>query len=406
MRKIKNSFNRGKFDVLLLQETRSDGSEKEFKKWQKLFNSKQIYLTSFGTRSVGAGIIVKCEDSFKVHHYFSDPLGRYIGIVGDHEDGKFLILSFYSPSVDNEIRKFVIEHIYKQLDDMGEDLPEFLILGGDSNTVFCNLDKQGGNQNLKQHAIHAFETLKETFSVFDAFRLKNPNKREYSWEVLNPTIIKERIDLIFISNSLQEYITDTGIIPAHKTCSDHGIPYVKIAGFGIPSRGPGLWKFNNQLLEDSQFVAEVKEKIPLWTAEAETDLASNTGGQWGYIKHKIGEFSRDYGAKVKKGKRLIKAKLEKEIHDLSSKLNDGNKLQYQILQNQLNEIVENEIKGSILRSLCDEYELGEKCSKYFFSLEKFRSKQKTLSRIKLSDGSYTSNENMILNECRQFYKKL
>ena len=119
-----------------MQETRSDGSEKELKKWQKLFNSKQIYLTSFGTRSVGAGIIVKCEDSFKVHHYFSDPLGRYIGIVGDHEDRKFLILSFYSPSVDNEIRKFVIEHIYKQLDDMGEDLPEFIILGGDSNTVF------------------------------------------------------------------------------------------------------------------------------------------------------------------------------------------------------------------------------------------------------------------------------
>ena len=73
---------------------------------------------------------------------------------------------------------------------------------------------------------------------------------------------------------------------------------------------------------------------------------------------------------------------------------------------QLNEIIENEIKGSILRSLCRDYEDGEKCTKYFFSLEKFRSKQKTLSRIKLSDGSFTSDEKKILNECRQFYKNL
>jgi hypothetical protein len=180
-----------------------------------------------------------------------------------------------------------------------------------------------------------------------------------------------------------------------------------VSGFGIPSRGPGLWKFNNQLLEDAKFVAEINEKIPTWTIEAETDLPDHTSGaQWGYIKHKIGEFSRDYGAKIKKGKLLLKLNLEKEIQTLSKNLNDGNKQLYQSLQSQLTEIIENEIKGSILRSLCTEYEQGEKCTKYFFSLEKFKSKQKTLSRIKFADGSYTSNEKLILNECRKFYKNL
>ena len=42
----------------------------------------------------------------------------------------------------------------------------------------------------------------------------------------------------------------------------------------------------------------------------------------------------------------------------------------------------------------------------FFSLEKYRSKQKTISRIKLGDGSFTSDAKVILNECREFYKKL
>ena len=172
-----------------MQETRSDGSEKELKKWCKIFNSKQIYLTSYGTRAVGAGIIVRSEESFHVLHHFDDPAGRYVGIVGDHEDAKFLILSFYSPSIASEIRDFVINQIYEQLSSMGEDLPQFLIVGGDTNTVFSKLDKQGGNLNLKHEAINAFEQIKQRFSLVDTYRVKNPTKQEFSWEVLNPNII-------------------------------------------------------------------------------------------------------------------------------------------------------------------------------------------------------------------------
>ena len=299
MRKVKKCFAKGGFDILLLQETRSDGSDKELKKWSKIFNSKQIYLTSFGTRAVGAGIVVRSEESFNVLHHFDDPAGRYVGIVGDHEESKFLILSFYSPSVEREIRDFIINHIYEQLSNLGEDLPQFIIAGGDTNTVFSTLDKQGGNLNFKHEAIHAFEQIKRRFSLFDPYRVKNPNKREYSWEVLNPAVIRERIDVIFVSTALQDYVTETGIIPPHKTCSDHGIPFIKIVGFGVPSRGPGLWKFNNQLLSDPVFVSELNDKMPQWTTEADSDLPENLGGECGFLKHKIGEFSRDYGAKLK-----------------------------------------------------------------------------------------------------------
>ena len=406
LRKIKNSFTKGNFDILLVQETRTDGCDKELKKWQKIFNTKQIFLTTFGTRAVGAGIIIRSNDTFNVLESFSDPLGRYIGVIGDHEDGRFLVLSFYSPSVSREIQDFVINSIYSQLESMGQGLPQFLILGGDTNTVFSQLDKKGGNPNLKLEAINAFDQLKQRFSIFDSYRLKNPDKQEYTWEVLNPVIIRERLDVIFVSNSLQDYVTETGIIPPHKTCSDHGISFVKIKGFGIPSRGPGVWKFNNVLLEDPNFLNEMRENIPKWLTEAETDLHQNIGGQWGYLKHKIGQFSRTFGAKVKKAKTLMKAKIEEELKSLSSILNPENKGRFKQLQDQLNDILEQEIKGVILRSLCDDYERGEKCSKYFFSLEKYHAKQKTLNRIKIADGSFTSDSKVILQECRAFYKNL
>ena len=390
----------------MIQETRTDGSERELKKWQKIFNTKHIYLTAFGTRAVGAGIVIRSDDTFKVLSSFHDPLGRYVGVIGDHEDGKFLVLSFYSPSISREIRDFIINSIYTQLDNFGQDLPQFLILGGDSNTPFSQLDKQGGNPNLKTEAINAFDQLKQRFALFDTYRTKNPKKQEFSWEVLNPEIIRERLDIILVSNSLQDYVTETGIIPPHKTCSDHGIPYVKIMGFAIPSRGPGIWKLNNQLLSNSDFVSEMRVNIPLWLSEASTDLTNNIGGQWGFLKHKCGEFSRNYGAKIKKAKNLLKAKLEQDLKVISQDLNETNKTQYKNLQEQLNEIFEQEIQGVILRSLCEEYEQGEKCSKYFFSLEKYRGKQKTINRIKLADGSLCSESKIILHECRTFYENL
>ena len=46
-------------------------------------------------RSVGKGMIVTNNDLFKVHHCFSDPHWIYVGIVGDQEEGKFLILSLW-----------------------------------------------------------------------------------------------------------------------------------------------------------------------------------------------------------------------------------------------------------------------------------------------------------------------
>ena len=130
LRKIKNLMTRGNFDILLLQETRSDGTEIELKRWRKIFNSKQIFLSDFGPNSVGAGIIIGNDQVFKVHTQFSDPEGRFVGVIGDHEDGQFLILSFYSPSIEGEIKDFVLNKLSSQLAQLGTNLPEFIIFGG------------------------------------------------------------------------------------------------------------------------------------------------------------------------------------------------------------------------------------------------------------------------------------
>ena len=93
----------------------------------------------------------------------------------------------------------------------------------------------------------------------------------------------------------------------------------------------------------------MKENIPKWCSEAENDLHDNIGSQWGFIKHKIGEFSRHYGAKLKKAKNILKNNIEKEMDQISQNLNESNKILFQ-----LDEIIGQEVKGLILRSLCTE----------------------------------------------------
>ena len=46
LRKIKKLLNRGDFDVLHLQETRSDGSDNELKKWRKVFGPPSVSGTA------------------------------------------------------------------------------------------------------------------------------------------------------------------------------------------------------------------------------------------------------------------------------------------------------------------------------------------------------------------------
>ena len=82
---------------------------------------------------------------------------------------------------------------------------------------------------------------------------------------------------------------------------------------------------------------------------------------------------KEIWSRCKKAKKIIKEQLEKELSELASNLNETNKVRYEQLKKELDQIIEQEVKGCILRSLCKNYEEGEKIT---FSLEKFKAKQK------------------------------
>ena len=80
-------------------------------------------------------------------------------------------------------------------------LYQFTVLGGDTNTTFSSIDKEGGSDRQKHGAINSFLGLNNRFNLQDIFRIKNPEVKKFTWSTLHPTIIRERIDMIFTSQN-------------------------------------------------------------------------------------------------------------------------------------------------------------------------------------------------------------
>ena len=69
--------------------------------------------------------------------------------------------------------------------------------------------------------------------------------KPFFWHYIN-----RRLDYIFISNKLQEFSNDTGVIPAFKT--NHSSVLITSSNYNFFKTGPGLWKFNNSLIQALQ----------------------------------------------------------------------------------------------------------------------------------------------------------
>ena len=101
-------------------------------------------------------------------------------------------------------------------------------------------------------------SMMKDLDLTDIFRMKKLKKLSFTYES-KFLKVKSRIDFLVgnaLSNSVIEIDTTPSIAPDHKA--------VKLClQFTNHRRGPGLWKFNNMLLQDDNFVGLIKENYPL-----------------------------------------------------------------------------------------------------------------------------------------------
>ena len=123
-------------------------------------------------------------------------------------------------------------------------------------------------------------------NLIDCWRVQNPTKRKFTWSQKNPSI-RCRLDYFFIKENICNEIKSCRIIPG--ISSDHEIVEIVI-NVGKQTRGPGLWKLNNSLLNDAKY----KEKIKLLIENIWSDntYISDLRVRFDFLKFEIMRYSR------------------------------------------------------------------------------------------------------------------
>ena len=98
----------------------------------------------------------------------------------------------------------------------------------------------------------------DILGICNIWRIRNPNTRNFTFNQNHSTrFIERRLDCIFISSCLQEFVNNTDIVPVLST--DHSpllIPSDK-----SDKNGNGFWKCINSLVYDEVYVEKMKKTI-------------------------------------------------------------------------------------------------------------------------------------------------
>lgn len=135
---------------------------------------------------------------------------------------------------------------------------DYFILCGDFNlTLNPSLDTFNYTGINNPKARSKVLEIMEDLQLIDYYRVLNPDKKVYTWRKKNP-LKQGRLDIFLISNSVSNLVENCSIKPGYR--SDHSIVLLELKSNPF-TKGCGLWKFNNTLLSDKEYVVKVKETI-------------------------------------------------------------------------------------------------------------------------------------------------
>ena len=281
-----------------------------------------------------------------------------------------------------------------------------ILLGGALNLYFDEiLDCHGGCPKIKEESVNIIKDIMSSHDLIDIWRIRHSAKKCFTWRQETPVILR-RLDFWLISDSCQEEVISTDILPAIKT--DHSAISLTIQGIQYHARGPSYWKFNSSLIDDSTYTQLVKDSFSSWLQEYKE--ISSKRLLWDLIKYRIRQETISY-SKLKARKRRDEfSNLERELKDLQEKYDACPTTEN--LTHLEEKRIEHENKydyitqGAIIRSRARWFEKGEKNNSYFLRLETYNNNKTCIRKLKLPNNSVITEPNDILEELKSFYCSL
>ena len=398
-----------KIDICALQETHSQASNNNI--WEHEWGYK-CFFSNNNSQSRGVAFLFNNSFEFTINKEEVDTEGRYIILDITISSNRLILVNVYGPNEDNP------EFFNKLRNKISTLENSTIIATGDWNTVMdYNKDtlnyKHQNNPKSRQKLLETMEEL----DLIDIWRTANPEKRRYTWH--GPNTKLARLDYFLISSDVIENVIKTDTIPGYR--SDHSLIYISLSFTNQP-RGRGIWKFNNSLLRDAQYIqiikysiAEVIEqyKLPNQNNDIEPkDLQFSINDQLLFetLKLTIRTKTIPYAAQKKRERLQNETNIEKLIQEAEENFNkkptQNNKAELEEHQQTLEQIRQNKVEGLITRAKAKWYSEGERCTRYFCNLEKRHFTEKIIPKLIINENREFFKIDEILQAQKEFYENL
>ena len=390
--------------IVVLQETHSTENDEII--WKSEWSGPIFFSHSVESGQGGVAMLFPVNFTGIPSKLF-DCEGRVVCAKLDNwtDQESFYIIGVYGPSVDNQREKC------KFLDQVRELMLSYethnIFLAGDFNIRISSLD----TDSRTYHCTRASRKLQDILSEFaleDAWRHQHPAVRRYTWRRTNP-VQQSRIDYICVSRSLiVNNVTETRIDAG--VLSDHSFVYLDIQ-IGNQRRGPGIWRYNNALLEDPDHANDIRSEIEkaLHNRGVYTGVTSK-GLKIEMLLSNIRVLTIRHSKKLARESRKEENELYSRVNNLESTVanmaNDEQRIEYESLKRMLDDIKEKRGKTAILQSQARWMEEGEKSNRYFLRLCKTQQAQTNITTVITDDGKIIRGNKPVLDECVAHFRKL
>ena len=392
-----------KNSIVVLQETHSKPDMENI--WRNEWKGQIFFSHGSETGEAGVAILLPCSFEHQSRESFTDLEGRLVCIEIGPISRPVFFMGVYAPATDNQSIKC------RFIDDLRDILMAHsnasAIVAGDLNIKLSDLDSDNPRHSVSRASIKLRDFLDE-FSLVDAWRLQHSTVKKYTWRRLNP-LQQSRIDYAFISEAwMSNEVVKTKIEAGIQ--SDHNFVYLEVT-LSNEARGPGTWRFNNSLLNDTDFVEATISEINKASNCIEVyagDIPKGTRVELMLSNIRVIAVKR--GKILARELRLLENNTYRLVNELDDKIAVSPSEQivkdYENARQKLDELKLNRGRLAMLKSQATWIEEGEKPTAHFIRTARQRMAKKTITVLQKADGTLARDNRAILAECSKHFRNL
>ena len=184
--------------------------------------------------------------------------------------------------------------------------------------------------------------------MIDAWHHLNPRSHQCTW-FNSDFSIGSRLDKFLVSQSLLSFVSNCEIKPF--CFSDHDIVFLTLRLDDLRPRGPGLWKFSNSLLQDTNFIEFISHRMNTLIEGIEHFPLVKLW--WDFFKNSVKAEIISFARTKRKNLLYDRVVLTNDIIGLKHLLVAGEfsvSSEIRELENRLKELILKELTGVLLRS--------------------------------------------------------